>query len=92
MILEDDKQTLLCLSIPFPENMQYLIKNQSVTSGTTADKYRNMLLEDERRKRTSEMDTMRIYAAARPPRKRTLSTKMHMILINLIIIKLSVRV
>ena len=92
MILEDDKQTLLYLSMTIPKNMQYLIKIQSVTSGMTADKYRNMLLRDERRKKTSEMDTMRTYAAARPPGKRTPSPTTHMILMSLLVIKPSVRV
>ena len=72
VILDDDKQTLLCLGITLPENLQYFIKIWAMTSGITADKARNMLLEEERRIKTSEQDLGMAFAGIRtrtPSRK-----------------------
>lgn len=49
MTLDDDKQTLLCLGMTLSEHLQYFIKIWAMTPGITADKARNMLLEEERR-------------------------------------------
>lgn len=49
VILDDDKQTLLCLGMTLPEHLPYFTKIWTMTPGITADKARNMLLEEERR-------------------------------------------
>lgn len=54
VVLDDDKQTLLYLGMTLPENLQYFTKIWAMTPGITADKVRNMLLEEERRMKTSE--------------------------------------
>ena len=78
VVLDSDKQTLLCLGMTLPENLQYLTKLWSMTPGMTADKARNMLLEEERRTRPLESETLgtlNAYAATRPVGKRTLSRR-----------------
>ena len=75
MVLDDDKQTLLCLGMTLPENLQYLTKIWTMTPGMTADKARNMLLEEERRRKPAELDILGGYAAVRPSEKRTPSRK-----------------
>ena len=47
--LDDDKQTLICLTLSLPEHLQYLIKIWSITPEMTAEKTRNILLKEERR-------------------------------------------
>ena len=77
VVLDNDKQTLLCLGMTLPEDLQYLTKIWAVTPGMTADKARNMLLEEERRKKQPGVsdDALGGYAAIRPPGKRTPSRK-----------------
>lgn len=53
VILDDDKQTLLCLGMTLPEHLQYFTKLWAMTPGMTADRARNMLLEEERRTKES---------------------------------------
>lgn len=78
--LDDDKRTLLCLGMTLPESLQYYTKIWAVTPGMTADKARNMLLEEERRlvKDKNQQDTPlygTAYAALRTPDKRVPSRK-----------------
>ena len=77
VILDDDKQTLLCLGITLPEHLQYFNKIWTVTPGMTADKARNMLLEEERRTNAKPIESIETgaYAAVRPLGKRTMSRK-----------------
>ena len=75
VVLDDDKQTLLCLGMTLPEDLQYLTKIWSMTPDMTAEKARNMLLEEERRKKRPEGDALGAYAATRPSEKRTSSRK-----------------
>ncbi len=51
VVLDDDKRTLVCLGMTLPEEYQYFTKIWTVTPGMTADKARNMLLEEERRRK-----------------------------------------
>ena len=72
VILDDDKQTLLCLGMTLPEHLQYFTKLWAMTPGITADKARNMLLEEERRTKTSEQGSGLALAGVRtriPSRK-----------------------
>ena len=76
IILDDNKQTLLCLGITLPEHLQYFNKIWTVTPGMTADKTRNMLLEEERRTKAMPIESNGMaFAAVRPPGKRTMSRK-----------------
>ena len=49
VILDDDKQTLLCLNITLFESFQYYIKIWIVTFEIIADKIKSMLLKKKRR-------------------------------------------
>ena len=75
--LDDDKRTLLCLGMTLPESFQYYTKLWAVTPGMTADKARNILLEEERRLgKDKNQDTLPYgLAATRGPDKRTPSRK-----------------
>ncbi|KAF6222411.1 hypothetical protein HO133_001497 [Letharia lupina] len=77
VILDDDKQTLLCLGMTLPEQFQYFTKIWAMTPGMTADKARNMLLEEERREKTLDTGTVGVglIATTRHPSKRTPSGK-----------------
>ena len=80
MILDDDKQTLLCLSITLPERYQYLTKIWELTPGITADRAKNMLLEEERRTKSSQAQANidlvgRAFTAVRSLDKRTPSRR-----------------
>ena len=74
--LDDDKQTILCLGMTLPEQYQYFTKIWAMTPGISADKARNMLLEEERRT-TKRSDTALYegYVSLRSPEKRTPSSK-----------------
>ena len=76
VILDDDKKTLLCLGMTLPERFQYFTKIWSMTPGITADKARNMLLEEERREKTLDITVgTGLVATTRHPGKRTPSGK-----------------
>lgn len=80
MVLDDDKQTLLCLDITLPEEFQYFTKIWAMTPGMTTNKARNMLLEEERRQKTLDIGTMGtggvgLVTITRHPSKRTPSEK-----------------
>ena len=76
VILDDDKKTLLCLGMTLLERFQYFIKIWSMTPGITADKARNMLLEEERREKTLDITVgIGLIATTRHPDKRTPSGK-----------------
>ena len=75
--LDDDKRTLFCLGMTLPESLQYFTKIWAMMPGMTADKARNMLLEEERRL-AKDKDTPlygTAYAALKSPDKRTPSRK-----------------
>ncbi|KAF6220018.1 hypothetical protein HO133_003843 [Letharia lupina] len=75
VILDDDKQTLLCLGMTLPERFQYFTKIWAVTLGMTADKARSMLLEEERREKTLDTGGVGLVATTRHPGKRMPSGK-----------------
>ncbi|CAD6586966.1 MAG: hypothetical protein ASARMPRED_002898 [Alectoria sarmentosa] len=80
VILDNDKQTLLCLGMTLPESYQYFTKIWAMMPGMTADKARNMLLEEERRLAKDRTDTSTslygtAFAALRSPDKRFPSRK-----------------
>ena len=78
VILDDDKQILLCLDMTLSESLQYYIKIWAVTLGMTADKVRSMLLEEERRlKKNKNQETLYggAFVVTRSPDKRTSSRK-----------------
>ena len=72
--LDDDKRTLLCLGMSLPERYQYLTKMWEMTPGMTAERARNMLLDEERRtSKASEVglyQTNQSFAALRTPSRR----------------------
>lgn len=70
MILDNDKQTLLCFGMTLPEEFQYFTKVWAMTPGMTADKARNMLLEEERRRKTLDPGTVGLVATTRHPGKK----------------------
>lgn len=63
VVLTPDKQTIICLSMSLPEDLQYLTKIWDVTPGMTADKARTMLLEEER-KRAGKEEDIKVFAGA----------------------------
>ena len=77
VVLDENKQTLLCLGMSLPERYQYFTKLWELTPGMTAEKARNMLLEEERRMKSNQTDinTLGAFAAVRSPDKRTPSRK-----------------
>ena len=77
VILDDNKQTLLCLGMTLPEHLQYFIKLWAMTSDMTAERARNILLDEERRikESTTTLNPMDGFTAVRPPGKRTPSRK-----------------
>ena len=72
--LDDDKRTLLYLGISLPEKYQYLTKIWEMTPGITAEKARNMLLDEERWTGLEPLSSYS-FAALRDPEKRTPSRK-----------------
>ena len=78
VILDDDKQTLLCFDMTLPESLQYYIKIWVMTLGMIADKVRSMFLKEERRlEKDKNQETLYggAFAAIRSPDKRTSSRK-----------------
>ncbi len=73
VVLDDDKQTLLCLGMTLPERLQYLTKIWTMAPGMTAEKARSMLLEEERREKA--LDNNIGLVAVRHPSLRTPSRK-----------------
>ena len=66
--LDDDKQTLLCLAMSLPENLQYLIKIWAMTKDFTAEMARNMLLEEECRSKPADAAVGPYGYAAQAPK------------------------
>ena len=76
--LDHNKQTLLCLDMTLPEKFQYFTKIWFMTPKMTANKARNMLLEEERRLNLNKNQSdheLYIAAATRPAEKRKPSQK-----------------
>ena len=76
--LDNDKQTLLCLGMTLPDKFQYFTKIWFMTPEMTADKARNMLLEEEGRlnlDKNQDDHGLYIAAATRPAERRTPSKK-----------------
>lgn len=64
VILDDNKQTLLCLDITLPEFYQYYIKIWAMTLEIIANKTKNMLLEEKRRLEKNKNQNISLYATA----------------------------
>lgn len=75
VILDNDKQTVLCLAMTLPEHLQYFTKAWAVTPGMTAAKARNMLLKEERRSGNRKLVKVEAFAAVKAPGKRHSSRK-----------------
>ena len=72
VVLTPDKQTILCLAMSLPDDLQYLTKIWDLTVDITAEKARTMLLEEERKRGNKEKESEFALAAAaktKPPCK-----------------------
>lgn len=79
VILDDDKQILLCFDITLSEEFQYFIKIWAITPRIITNKTRNILLKEERRRKTLNSGTVRVeliaitrYSGKRDTRERSI--------------------